>query len=282
MQEVGVGIGEFLLRGDGDDLPIGFVNIHDHIGVGLVVTGRFQLAGQLRHLIGIDDLAAHEDRLLKRHGSGVEVVVVEMQGVVDFLADGIDRSCDLRRLQLAQVGFVQHSEDGLPHRAERIFEHQERVVLDGLFELGAHRLRALPDLRGRIGVSLVQDGLGPVADGLQRLRTAVADQREVAAVIHISTRGADVREIVGQRDFLVIVCHLDSNARLVQRLGGTDGAVPAIFERQDGLGRQRDLHGGQQQRGTIECLLHSMRHFFSFLHFFAAAKVGPKSGSKNV
>ncbi len=266
-EQIGVGVRQFLLGGDGDNLPVGLVHIHDHVGISLVVPGRLQLLGQPGHLVGIHDLAAHEHGLLQGDRGGKEVVAVQMQGVVHFGPDGVDRARDVRCLELLQVRLFQHAEHGLPHRTERVFEHEFGIVLDLFFQLGAHRLGLLSDLGLRIGVGLVQGALRPVAQAAQRGRLAVADQRDVAVVVLVGAGGGNVGEIVGQRHFPVIAGHLDGGLRLLQAAAGPDGHPAAVLQGQHLLRR----HGAADQQETKRYKVIASFHLF--------CHKSPRSGS---
>ena len=260
VEQFGIGVREPLLGGNGDDLPVGLVHIHDHVGVGLVVAGRLQLLGQACHLVGINDLAPHEHGLLQRDGRGEQVAVVQVKGVVHLGTDRIDRTGDIRRRELLQISLFQHAEHRLPHRAEGIFEHEFRVVFDLLLQLGAHRLGLLPDLGLGIGVGLVQDALGTGSQVPQCSRLAVADQRDIAVVVLIGSRGGNVGEIIGKRHLAVVACHLDCGLRLLEVPAGLDGHPAAVVEGQHLLCRRGAANQQEAKRYNVIASFHLFRH----------------------
>ena len=185
MQEVGIGLGQALFGGDGDNLPVGLVHIHQHVGVGGVVLGAGQVFGQGGHLVGIDDLAAGKQGLFHRHGRRPDIVQVGMQGVVNLGANRVHGIGDVGNQpgQALRIHALQHLQHRLPHGAGHVFGRQGGIGLDG-----GHKLsHALTHLRGerrhgprRRGIEFaLHQGAGVAQKG----RLVLADKGHVAVII---------------------------------------------------------------------------------------------------
>ena len=237
VQEVGVGLGETLFPGDGDDLPVGLVHIQHDLRLFEVVTGLRQILRQGSHLIGIHDLTTHEHRLLDTHHPQPDIVEVRMQGLVDVRADGVHRLGDIRELQLPKgrrVHLLQHPEDGLPHRAGHVFLREGGIRLDGRHQLGHRTGHGLGHGAGNLLLHgsggafhhALHDGTGT----LEHRGLEFVDQGDVPVVIHVRARGRNGREIIRQGDLPVITGHLHLRAGLFEVLAGLQGHFPAIVQ----------------------------------------------------
>ena len=177
---------------------------------------------------------------------------VRVQGLVDVGADGIHRAGDVRRLQLDERGRVrllEHPEDGLPHRAGHVIQRQEGIALDGRHELGhaaGHRLgQGAGDLLVHGAYGPVELGLHQVTRAAEHRGLAIADECDVAVIILIGARRADLREIIRQGDFPVVAGHFDFRPGLVQGLVRPDRHIAAVVQgeslrlRQQGEGRRQ-------------------------------------------
>ena len=206
MQQVGVGLRQFLFGGHADNLPVGIVHIIDNTGIAHIVLIHRELLCKSCHPDGCRYLAADEDRLLRNDYRPHHLFDVEGKKVVDLGADGIDRSRDVSSLQ----------------------------GRDKLLKLGA-RLKGRRN--GRIGENLLQTSLQGILHlrpcPRQGIRCVLADKTQIPVIVHVCALGADLRETIGQGNLAVITGHFHFGPGLGEGLIPVDGHFAAVIERQD-------------------------------------------------
>ena len=176
-QEVKITLGQFLLVGNGDDLPISLIHVQHHVGVLHVVFAPGQIFGQGGHLVGINYLSAYEHRLLHAHGTYPDIVEVRVQGFVNIGPDGVHRFGDIgnKTCQGRGVHSLEHFEDGLPHGAAHVFGSHGGIGLDGCHELGHALGHTGAQLLCGTGHGCIQLSLHQGSCILQQLALGVAD-----------------------------------------------------------------------------------------------------------
>ena len=108
-QEVGEVLGKFLFVGDGNYLPICLVYSSEEILILLVVLCFGEVFCEMSHLVGIDNLTAHEDWLLERDCACEYVMDIQVERIVDFGSELSEGGTDF--------SFGQCCRDGLKNRA---------------------------------------------------------------------------------------------------------------------------------------------------------------------
>ena len=126
-EQFGVVFGQFLLRRNGYNLPVGLVHGGQDVLILLVVGGAGQFLGQVGYAVRRHDFAAGEDWLLQADSGNENVVHVQMEGVIQLRSELVQCGAD--------VSLSQCPDDGLPERTLHVFGRRCGIRYDGLLEI---------------------------------------------------------------------------------------------------------------------------------------------------